>query len=233
MLTNRLDAGLALSERGFAVTGKLDSVHRPSRGEIVDRGLPRLWGLREPVDQNQRSVLDFSHMDLTNETFAPLRVMIDEFVRLGVEHAVIAPGSRNAPIAYALSDREELKTWSVLDERSAGFFALGIAKSSRRPVVVTCTSGSAAANLHPAVVEASHAGIPLIVLTADRPPELRDVGAGQAIDQINLFGSSARWFVEAGNHLLDESTLRHFRALSCRAVFEATGADPGPVHINL
>jgi 2-succinyl-5-enolpyruvyl-6-hydroxy-3-cyclohexene-1-carboxylate synthase len=172
-------------------------------------------------------------MELTNETFAPLRVMIDEFVRLGVEHAVIAPGSRNAPIAYALSDREELKTWSVLDERSAGFFALGIAKSSRRPVIVTCTSGSAAANLHPAIVEASHAGIPLIVLTADRPPELRDVGAGQAIDQINLYGSAARWFVEAGNHQADESTLRHFRALGCRAIFEATGADPGPVHINL
>jgi 2-succinyl-5-enolpyruvyl-6-hydroxy-3-cyclohexene-1-carboxylate synthase len=172
-------------------------------------------------------------MDLTNETFAPLRVLIDEFVRLGVEHAVIAPGSRNAPLAYALSDREELKTWSVLDERSAGFFALGIAKSSRRPVIVTCTSGSAAANLHPAVVEASHAGIPLIVLTADRPPELRDVGAGQAIDQINLYGSAARWFVEAGNHQVNESTLRHFRALGCRAVFEATGADPGPVHINL
>lgn len=172
-------------------------------------------------------------MDLTNETFAPLRVMIDEFVRLGVEHAVIAPGSRNAPIAYALSDRNELKTWSVLDERSAGFFALGIAKSSRRPVIVTCTSGSAAANLHPAIVEASHAGIPLIVLTADRPPELRDVGAGQAINQINLYGTSARWFVEAGNHEANESTLRHFRSLGCRAVFEATGADPGPVHINL
>ncbi|MGH2906130.1 MAG: 2-succinyl-5-enolpyruvyl-6-hydroxy-3-cyclohexene-1-carboxylic-acid synthase [Solirubrobacterales bacterium] len=170
---------------------------------------------------------------MTNETFAPLRVLIDEFVRAGVEHAVIAPGSRNAPIAYALSDRDELKTWSVLDERSAGFFALGIAKSSRRPVIVTCTSGSAAANLHPAVVEASHAGVPLIVLTADRPPELRDVGAGQAIDQINLYGSAARWFVEAGNHQLDESTLRHFRALGCRAVFEATGANPGPVQINL
>src|SRR5689334_2557282 len=95
-------------------------------------------------------------MDLTNETFAPLRVLIDEFVRAGVEHAVVAPGSRNAPIAYALGDRDELKKWSVLDERQAGFFALGIAKSTGRPVIVTCTSGSAAANLHPAVIEASH-----------------------------------------------------------------------------
>ena len=92
----------------------------------------------------------------------------------------------------------EIKTWTVLDERSAGFFALGIAKSTGAPVVVTCSSGTAAANLHPAVIEADHAGVPLIVLTADRPPELRDVGAGQAIDQIKLYGSSVRWFVEAG-----------------------------------
>lgn len=172
-------------------------------------------------------------MELTNKTFAPLRVMIDEFIRAGVEHAIVAPGSRNAPIAYAIGDREELKTWSVLDERSAGFFALGIAKSTRKPVIVTCTSGSAAANLHPAVVEASHAGVPLIVLTADRPPELRDVGAGQAIDQVNLYGSAVRWFVEAGNHEISEQTLRHFRALGCRAIDSALGNNPGPVQINL
>lgn len=171
-------------------------------------------------------------MKLTNETFAPLRVFTDELVRCGVRHAVIAPGSRNAPLAYVLSDREELQTWSVLDERSAGFFALGIAKSADRPVIVTCSSGTAAVNLHPAVVEADHAGVPLIVLTADRPPELRDVGAGQAIDQLKLFGSSVRWFVEAGNHPLAEETLRHFRTLGCRAVAEAAGANPGPVHVN-
>lgn len=172
-------------------------------------------------------------MDLTNKTFAPLRVMIDELARAGVEHAVVAPGSRNAPIAYALGDQEGIKCWSVLDERSAGFFALGIAKSTRKPVVVTCTSGSAAANLHPAIVEASHAGIPLIVLTADRPPELRDVGAGQAIDQLKLYGDATRWFVEAGNHDFSEQTLRHFRSLGCRAVDKASSGNPGPVHINL
>ncbi|MFT4050572.1 MAG: 2-succinyl-5-enolpyruvyl-6-hydroxy-3-cyclohexene-1-carboxylic-acid synthase [Solirubrobacterales bacterium] len=172
-------------------------------------------------------------MELTNQTFAPLRVMIDEFVRAGVEHAVVAPGSRNAPIAYALGDREELKKWSVLDERQAGFFALGIAKSTGKPVIVTCTSGSAAANLHSAVIEASHAGVPLIVLTADRPPELRDVGAGQAIDQLGIYGASVRWFVEAGNHPVTNNTLRHFRALAGRALGEAGGANPGPVHINL
>jgi 2-succinyl-5-enolpyruvyl-6-hydroxy-3-cyclohexene-1-carboxylate synthase len=172
-------------------------------------------------------------MDLTNETFAPLRVMIDEFARAGVRHAVVAPGSRNAPIAYALGDCEELKTWSVLDERQAGFFALGIAKSTGLPVIVTCTSGSAAANLHPAVIEADHAGVPLIVLTADRPPELRDNGAGQAIDQIKLYGGSTRWFVEAGNHPVSDETLRHFRKLASRAVDAATGLNPGPIHINL
>lgn len=172
-------------------------------------------------------------MDLTNETFAPLRVMIDEFVRAGVEYAVVAPGSRNAPIAYAIGDHEGLKTWSVLDERQAGFFALGLAKSTGKPAIVTCTSGSAAANLHPAIIEASHAGVPLIVLTADRPPELRDVGAGQAIDQINLYGGAVRWFVEAGNHPVSDQTLRHFRALGSRAVAESTAQNPGPVHINL
>lgn len=172
-------------------------------------------------------------MDLTNETFAPLRVMIDEFVRAGVEYAVVAPGSRNAPIAYAIGDNRGLKVWSVLDERQAGFFALGLAKSTGKPAIVTCTSGSAAANLHPAIIEASHAGVPLIVLTADRPPELRDVGAGQAIDQINLYGGAVRWFVEAGNHPISDQTLRHFRALGSRAVSEAATGNPGPVHINL
>lgn len=172
-------------------------------------------------------------MNLTNETFAPLEVMIDEFVRGGIEHAVVCPGSRNAPISYALAARDELRCWSVLDERQAGFFALGIAKSTGLPVVVTCTSGTAAANLHPAVIEADHAGVPLIVLTADRPPELRDIGAGQAIDQIKLYGGSVRWFLEAGNHPLTDETLRHFRASAARALTEASGADPGPVHLNL
>lgn len=172
-------------------------------------------------------------MELTNETFAPLRVLVDEFVRAGAQHAVIAPGSRNAPIAWVLGDRDDLTCWSVLDERQAGFFALGVAQSTGRPTIVTCTSGSAAANLHPAVLEAAHAGVPLIVLTADRPPELRDVGAGQAVDQIKLFGDAVRWFVEAGNHPVSDETLRHFRATACRAWAEATGTDPGPVHINL
>jgi 2-succinyl-5-enolpyruvyl-6-hydroxy-3-cyclohexene-1-carboxylate synthase len=121
---------------------------------------------------------------------------------------------------------------SVIDERSAGFVALGMAKASERPVAVTCTSGTAAANLHPAVVEAWEARVPLIVLTADRPPELRDVGAGQAIDQIGLYGSSVKWFVEVGNHEPGRDTAIHHRALGCRAYWTAAGGRPGPVHLN-
>jgi 2-succinyl-5-enolpyruvyl-6-hydroxy-3-cyclohexene-1-carboxylate synthase len=171
-------------------------------------------------------------MELTNSTFAPLTVVVDELARCGVEHAVLCPGSRDAPLIYAFADRADIVSHSVLDERSAGFVALGIAKSTGRPVAVCCTSGTAAANLLPAVVEASESSVPLIVLTADRPPELRDVGAGQAIDQIKLYGSFVRWFHEAGNVPLDESALIHHRALACRMVSEAVGARPGPVHVN-
>ena len=116
----------------------------------------------------------------------------------------------------------------MIDERSAGFVALGMAKASGRPVAVTCTSGTAAANLHPAVVEAWEARVPLIVLTADRPPELREVGAGQAIDQIKLYGSSVKWFVEVGTHPPGRETAIHHRALGCRAYWTAASGRPGP-----
>ena len=135
-----------------------------------------------------------------NRTYAPLQAFVEELYRCGMRHAVTSPGSRNAPLALTLAAQEGVEAVSVLDERSAGFVALGMAKASGRPVAVTCTSGTAAANLHPAVVEAWEARVPLIVLTADRPPELREVGAGQAIDQIKLYGSAAKWFVEVGTH---------------------------------
>src|SRR3954467_8801683 len=158
-----------------------------------------------------------------NTTFAPLQVFVDELVRSGMTHAVTCPGSRNAPITLTLAEHPGLTTVSVLDERSAGFIALGIAKTLNRPVAVTCTSGTAAANLMPAVVEAHEARVPLIVLTADRPPELREIGAGQAIDQIKLFGSFAKWFVEVGNHERTRAAAVHFRALACRAYATAAG----------
>ena len=165
-----------------------------------------------------------------NRTYAPLQVMVDELVRCGMRHAVTCPGSRNAPIALTLAAREELDAVSVIDERSAGFLALGMAKASGLPVAITCTSGTAAANLAPAVAEAREARVPLIVLTADRPPELRDVGAGQAIDQVELYGSAAKWFVEAGNHDPSRQTAVHFRGLACRAFWTAArrAAGAGP-----
>jgi 2-succinyl-5-enolpyruvyl-6-hydroxy-3-cyclohexene-1-carboxylate synthase len=168
-----------------------------------------------------------------NRTYAPLQVLVDELARCGMRHAVTCPGSRNAPIALTLAAAEGIEAVSVIDERSAGFVALGMAKASGRPVAVTCTSGTAAANLHPAVVEAREAAVPLIVLTADRPPELREVGAGQSIDQIKLYGSGVKWFVEVGNNEPGPETAIHHRALGCRAFWTAAGGRPGPVHLNL
>jgi 2-succinyl-5-enolpyruvyl-6-hydroxy-3-cyclohexene-1-carboxylate synthase len=167
-----------------------------------------------------------------NRTYAPLQAFVEELYRCGMRHAVTSPGSRNAPLALTLAAQEGVEATSVIDERSAGFVALGMAKASGRPVAVTCTSGTAAANLHPAVVEAREARAPLIVLTADRPPELRGVGAGQAIDQIKLYGTAAKWFVEVGTHDPTRDTAIHHRALACRAYWTAAGGRPGPVHLN-
>jgi 2-succinyl-5-enolpyruvyl-6-hydroxy-3-cyclohexene-1-carboxylate synthase len=167
-----------------------------------------------------------------NRTYAPLQALVDELRRCGMTHAVTSPGSRNAPLALTLAAQEGIECVSVLDERSAGFMALGMAKASGRPVAVTCTSGTAAANLHPAVCEAWEAHVPLLVLTADRPPELREVGAGQAIDQIKLYGSAAKWFVEVGSHEPGRDTAVHHRSLGCRAYWTAAGGRPGPVHLN-
>jgi 2-succinyl-5-enolpyruvyl-6-hydroxy-3-cyclohexene-1-carboxylate synthase len=168
-----------------------------------------------------------------NRTFAPLQALVDELGRCGMRHAVTSPGSRNAPIALTLAADERIDAVSAIDERAAGFLALGMAKVSGLPVAITCTSGTAAANLLPAVVEAHEARVPLIVLTADRPPELRDVGAGQAIDQLKLFGSAAKWFVEVGNGDPGREWATHIRALACRAWWTAGGGRPGPVHLNL
>jgi 2-succinyl-5-enolpyruvyl-6-hydroxy-3-cyclohexene-1-carboxylate synthase len=167
-----------------------------------------------------------------NRTYAPLQVFVEELYRCGMRHAVTSPGSRNAPLALTLAGQEGVEAVSVIDERSAGFVALGMAKASGRPVAVTCTSGTAAANLLPAVVEAHESRVPLVVLTADRPAELREVGAGQAIDQIKLYGTAAKWFVEVGTHEPTRETAIHHRALACRAYWTAAGGRPGPVHLN-
>ncbi|HVF12857.1 MAG TPA: 2-succinyl-5-enolpyruvyl-6-hydroxy-3-cyclohexene-1-carboxylic-acid synthase [Actinomycetota bacterium] len=159
--------------------------------------------------------------------------LTDELVRNGVTHAVLSPGSRSAPLAFALSEHQAISLTVVLDERSAGFVALGIAAQKRRPVVVVTTSGSAAANLHPAVVESSHANIPLIIITADRPGELRDTGAGQTIDQIKLFGSFVRWFCEVGVPEDHAASNAYWRSVACRAVASTRSSSPGPVHLNV
>ncbi len=168
-----------------------------------------------------------------NRTYAPVQALVDELVRCGMTHAVTCPGSRNAPLVLTLAGETRLTAVSVIDERAAGFMALGMAKASGRPVAVTCTSGTAAANLAPAVHEAWQGRVPLIVLTADRPPELRDVGAGQAIDQIGLYGSAAKWFVELGNGESGPGWNAHVRGIACRAWSTAAGGRPGPVHVNL
>src|SRR5450631_4316120 len=166
------------------------------------------------------------------DTYLLLRAFCDELARCGLEHACTSPGSRNTPLVLSLVRERRIRTWSHLDERCAGFFALGAAKASGRPVAMTCTSGTAAANYAPAVVEAHYARVPLIVLTADRPPELREVGAGQAIDQLKLYGDAVKWFFEVGVDRAGEGSLRWMRQLACRAYWTALDGRPGPVHLN-
>jgi 2-succinyl-5-enolpyruvyl-6-hydroxy-3-cyclohexene-1-carboxylate synthase len=166
------------------------------------------------------------------DTYLLLRAFCDELARCGVKDACTSPGSRCTPIVLSLVRDGRIRCWSHLDERCAGFFALGAAKASGRPATVTCTSGTAAANLSPAVIEAREARVPLIVLTADRPPELREVGAGQTIDQVKLYGDAAKWFFEVGVHDASEDRLRWIRALACRAYWSAITPPAGPVHLN-
>ena len=172
-------------------------------------------------------------MDFTNRNTALASALAEELARAGVRHACVAPGSRSAPLALALWNHPEIRVWSVIDERSAGFFALGIGQETGAPAVVLTTSGTAGANLHPAVAEAHEARVPLIVLTADRPPELRGRGAGQTIDQLKLFGGAVRWFCELGVAAADDAGLLHYRSAAVRAVAQACARPPGPVHLNI
>lgn len=164
------------------------------------------------------------------------RTIAEELARSGVRHAVISPGSRSTPLALALCDQPGLVVHSHIDERAAAFFALGAARASGQPAALLCTSGSAAAHYLPAIIEANHARLPLVAISADRPPELMACGAGQTIDQLHLFGGHVREFVDAGTPEVDALALRHLRARVDRLVARAAGAlggAPGPVHLNL
>ncbi len=178
--------------------------------------------------------VDSDQMDPTNANTALASAFAEELERGGLKHAVVSPGSRSTPLAVALWRAPGIEATVIVDERSAGFFALGAAQASGEPVALLCTSGTAAANYHPAVCEADESALPLLVLTADRPPELRGIGAGQTIDQVKLYGDAVRWFCEVGTHAADDAGLLHYRSVACRALAAARGeVRPGPVHLNL
>jgi 2-succinyl-5-enolpyruvyl-6-hydroxy-3-cyclohexene-1-carboxylate synthase len=176
-----------------------------------------------------------------NPATAFARVLVDELLRGGVTDAVVAPGSRSAPVALALADAEaagRLRLHVRIDERTAAFLALGLAKSAGRPVPVLTTSGTATAHLHAAVLEADASGVPLLALTADRPPELRATGANQTIEQPGLYGRAVRWAADVGvpEAGREAAQNRYWRSLVAKALLVARGelsGDPGPVHLNL
>ncbi len=159
---------------------------------------------------------------------------VEELANCGLEAVCLAPGSRSTPLALAFAARPDIRLYRHLDERSAGFFALGLALATDKPVALVCTSGTAAANFHPAIIEAYYSYVPLLVLTADRPPELRGSGANQTIDQIKMFGDHVRWAVDLPTPQDDapDVVLRHLRTLAARAYATASGLVRGPVHLN-
>ncbi len=184
-----------------------------------------------------------------NATYACAGAFVDELARAGVRSVVICPGSRSTPLALAFAEQAEIKVWMHIDERSAAFFALGMAKRCRGsglslpvlplpsvpegpPVALLCSSGTAAANFFPAIIEAKLAHIPLLVLTADRPHELRDCGAPQAIDQNRLYGTYPKWFADVALPEATNTALRYMRTLAGRAVALTRAIPAGPVHLN-
>jgi 2-succinyl-5-enolpyruvyl-6-hydroxy-3-cyclohexene-1-carboxylate synthase len=218
--------------------------HRTSR--------PHEFHLNSPIVHTEQI-----SVSAPTDTYLLLAAFVDELARCGLRDACTSPGSRCTPLVLSLARDERLRCHSHIDERCSGFFALGLAKSSGLPVAVTCTSGTAVAELLPAVIEAREARVPLLVLSADRPPELRESGAGQTIDQLGIFGGAAKWFFEVGTHELDlrapgasaggageprpgdrgldegaTARLRWMRTLACRAYWRTLEGRPGVVHLN-
>jgi 2-succinyl-5-enolpyruvyl-6-hydroxy-3-cyclohexene-1-carboxylate synthase len=184
------------------------------------------------VQSSASRAIELLPISSPTDTYLLLRAFVDELARCGLRDACTSPGSRCTPLVLSLANDERLRCHSHIDERCAGFFALGLAKSSGRPVAATCTSGTAVAELLPAAIEAHEARVPLLILSADRPPELRESGAGQTIDQLGLFGGAAKWFFEVGVQEASEARLRWMRTLACRAYWRALEGRPGVVHLN-
>ncbi|HEU5080560.1 MAG TPA: 2-succinyl-5-enolpyruvyl-6-hydroxy-3-cyclohexene-1-carboxylic-acid synthase [Opitutaceae bacterium] len=171
-------------------------------------------------------------LDFRNTNTLWCSVIVETLTRGGLTHAVISPGSRSTPLTVALASHPKIEAIPVLDERSAGFFALGLAKQQRRPVLLLCTSGSAGAHYLPAIIEARESHVPLIVITADRPPEMRECASGQTIDQLKLFGSQVYWFHEYAVPEATVALLRYARQTTAHAIERALLPSPGPIHLN-
>lgn len=167
-----------------------------------------------------------------NATYAYIGAVVDELVRSGVTDLCLCPGSRSTPIAVCAARHPGIRVWTLIDERSAGFFALGLAKGLRRPAALLSTSGTAAANFLPAVIEARYGRVPLMVLTADRPHELRDAGAPQTVDQVRLYGTHAKWFADMAIPEATDELMRYARSVTSRAVATAASEPSGAVHLN-
>ncbi|MEY4939431.1 MAG: hypothetical protein RIQ93_1166 [Verrucomicrobiota bacterium] len=172
------------------------------------------------------------NLDTRNHNALWAGVFVESLARGGVRTAVISPGSRSAPLAFAFARHPVIESISVLDERSAAFFALGLAKATGKPTVLVCTSGSAAANYYPAIVEARESGVPLLIITADRPAELRACASGQTIDQQKIYGGYVSFFHELTTPELSLPRLRYLRQTAIHALERALLPQPGPVHLN-
>jgi 2-succinyl-5-enolpyruvyl-6-hydroxy-3-cyclohexene-1-carboxylate synthase len=178
------------------------------------------------------SSISTKRQDSANPTYAYIEAFVDELQRIGVRNVVVCPGSRSTPLAMAFAVQPGIRIWMQVDERSAAYFGLGMAKQLRQPIALLCTSGTAAANFMPAVVEAKLTHVPLLVLTADRPHELRDNGAPQSIDQNRLYGAYVKWFVEIALPEATNTALRYIRTIAVRAAASAQAVPAGPVHLN-
>lgn len=177
--------------------------------------------------------LDRQAIEAPNVNTLWAAVLVDELIRCGLREVCISPGSRSAPLVFQFAARPEITDYSIVDERSAAFFALGMARASRRPVALLCTSGTAGANYFPAICEASQDNVPLLILTGDRPAEDHECGAQQVMRQAGMYGEHVRWHHQSAQPEATGQKLAYLRSLACRALHRATFPRPGPVHIDL